>query len=123
MNTFLTAGFSPGRRRNFPGLGILSRSCSTQFHTGPGVVRESHLFIFRSLDDRNYVAAHPTAAALACISFMPLFAMEYLNEASVGTANRAYVTNPGADAVLKQAMQGHEGARSLRAEEGRGASA
>jgi sulfate/thiosulfate transport system permease protein len=45
-----------------------------------GLTETSTLFIFRSLDDRNYVAAYAMATVLAGISFVLLFAMEYLRK-------------------------------------------
>ena len=42
-----------------------------------GLTETSTLYIFRSLDDRNYVAAYATAAVLAALSFLILFAMEF----------------------------------------------
>lgn len=48
-----------------------------------GLTETSTLFIFRSLDDRNYVAAYATAALLAAISFVVLFAMEFFKKRSM----------------------------------------
>lgn len=45
-----------------------------------GLTETSTLFIFRSLDDRNYVAAYATAALLAGVSFLVLFAMEFFRK-------------------------------------------
>lgn len=47
-----------------------------------GLTETATLFIFRSLDDRNYVAAYAMATVLALISFVLLFAMEYLRKRS-----------------------------------------
>lgn len=48
-----------------------------------GLTETSTLYICRSLDDRNYVAAHATAAVLASISFLILFAMEFFRKRSL----------------------------------------
>ncbi|MBI3940773.1 MAG: sulfate ABC transporter permease [Acidobacteria bacterium] len=42
-----------------------------------GLTETSTLFIFRSLDDRNYVAAYATALVLAFLSFSVLILMEF----------------------------------------------
>ena len=47
-----------------------------------GLTETSTLFIFRSLDDRNYVAAYSTAALLALISFVVLVCMEIFRKRS-----------------------------------------
>ena len=47
-----------------------------------GLTETSTLFIFRSLDDRNYVAAYSTAALLATISFVVLVCMEMFRKRS-----------------------------------------
>ena len=47
-----------------------------------GLTETSTLFIFRSLDDRNYVAAYSTAAVLAAISFVVLVCMELFRKRS-----------------------------------------
>lgn len=47
-----------------------------------GLTETATLFIFRSLDDRNYVGAYAMAAVLAGISFVLLLAMEYLKKRS-----------------------------------------
>jgi sulfate transport system permease protein len=47
-----------------------------------GLTETSTLFIFRSLDDRNYVAAYSTAAVLATISFIVLICMEMFRKRS-----------------------------------------
>lgn len=47
-----------------------------------GLTETSTLFIFRSLDDRNYVAAYSTAAVLATISFIVLICMELFRKRS-----------------------------------------
>lgn len=47
-----------------------------------GLTETSTLFIFRSLDDRNYVAAYATAALLAAISFIILIGMEFFRKRS-----------------------------------------
>lgn len=47
-----------------------------------GLTETSTLFIFRSLDDRNYVAAYSTAAVLAAISFIVLVCMELFRKRS-----------------------------------------
>lgn len=47
-----------------------------------GLTETSTLFIFRSLDDRNYVAAYATATVLAGLSFLILFAMEFFKKRS-----------------------------------------
>jgi sulfate/thiosulfate transport system permease protein len=49
-----------------------------------GLTETSTLFIFRSLDDRNYVAAYSTAAVLAAISFVVLVCMELFRKRSQG---------------------------------------
>ncbi|HVF28380.1 MAG TPA: sulfate ABC transporter permease subunit, partial [Pyrinomonadaceae bacterium] len=49
-----------------------------------GLTETSTLFIFRSLDDRNYVAAYTTAGLLAAISFFILIGMEILRKRSRG---------------------------------------
>lgn len=49
-----------------------------------GLTETSTLFIFRSLDDRNYVAAYSTAAVLAVISFVVLVCMELFRKRSHG---------------------------------------
>ena len=49
-----------------------------------GLTETSTLFIFRSLDDRNYVAAYSTAAVLAAISFVVLVCMELFRKRSHG---------------------------------------
>lgn len=51
-----------------------------------GLTETSTLFIFRSLDDRNYVAAYSTAALLATISFVVLVCMEVFRKRSHGAA-------------------------------------
>lgn len=51
-----------------------------------GLTETSTLFIFRSLDDRNYVAAYSTAALLATISFVVLVCMEWFRKRSHGAA-------------------------------------
>jgi sulfate/thiosulfate transport system permease protein len=48
-----------------------------------GLTETSTLYIFRSLDDRNYVAAYAMAAVLAGFSFLILFAMEFFRKRSV----------------------------------------
>src|SRR5215210_7409043 len=50
-----------------------------------GPTETSTLFIFRSLDDRNYVAAYSTAAVLATISFIFLICMEVFRKRSQHT--------------------------------------
>jgi sulfate/thiosulfate transport system permease protein len=45
-----------------------------------GLTETSTLFIFRSLDDRNYVAAYSMALVLALISFSILMLMEFLKQ-------------------------------------------
>ena len=47
-----------------------------------GLTETSTLFIFRSLDDRNTVAAYSTAALLALISFVVLVCMEIFRKRS-----------------------------------------
>ncbi|MGB7921757.1 MAG: sulfate ABC transporter permease subunit [Pyrinomonadaceae bacterium] len=47
-----------------------------------GLTETSTLFIFRSLDDRNTVAAYSTAAVLAVISFVVLVCMEMFRKRS-----------------------------------------
>lgn len=47
-----------------------------------GLTETSTLYIFRSLDDRNYTAAYATAAVLACISFIILAMMEIFRKRS-----------------------------------------
>lgn len=47
-----------------------------------GLTETSTLFIFRSLDDRNYVGAYATATVLAALSFLILFAMEFFRKRS-----------------------------------------
>jgi sulfate transport system permease protein len=47
-----------------------------------GLTETSTLFIFRSLDDRNHVAAYAMAMALALISFSMLMLMEFLKKRS-----------------------------------------
>lgn len=47
-----------------------------------GLTETSTLYIFRSLDDRNYTAAYATAAVLACISFVILALMEMFRKRS-----------------------------------------
>ena len=51
-----------------------------------GLTETSTLFIFRSLDDRNYVAAYSTAAVLATISFIVLICMEWFRKRSHGAS-------------------------------------
>jgi sulfate transport system permease protein len=48
-----------------------------------GLTETSTLYIFRSLDDRNYVAAYATAVELAAISFIILIAMEFFRKQSL----------------------------------------
>jgi sulfate transport system permease protein len=50
-----------------------------------GLTETSTLYIFRSLDDRNYVAAYATAVELAAISFIILIAMELFRKQSLKT--------------------------------------
>jgi sulfate transport system permease protein len=45
-----------------------------------GLTETSTLFIFRSLDDRNYVGAYSMAVVLAAISFVILMAIEFLKK-------------------------------------------
>lgn len=45
-----------------------------------GLTETSTLFIFRSLDDRNYIAAYSTAAVLATMSFLVLVCMEFFRK-------------------------------------------
>lgn len=47
-----------------------------------GLTETSTLFIFRSLDDRNYIAAYSTAAVLATMSFLVLVCMEFFRKRS-----------------------------------------
>jgi sulfate transport system permease protein len=47
-----------------------------------GLTETSTLFIFRSLDDRNHVAAYAMAMVLALISFSMLMLMEFLRKRS-----------------------------------------
>lgn len=47
-----------------------------------GLTETSTLFIFRSLDDRNYIAAYSTAAVLATMSFLVLICMEFFRKRS-----------------------------------------
>ena len=47
-----------------------------------GLTETSTLFIFRSLDDRNYTAAYATAAVLAAISFVIMIGMEIFRKRS-----------------------------------------
>jgi sulfate transport system permease protein len=47
-----------------------------------GLTETSTLYIFRSLDDRNAVAAYATAAELAAISFVMLIVMELVRKRS-----------------------------------------
>jgi sulfate/thiosulfate transport system permease protein len=47
-----------------------------------GLTETSTLFIFRSLDDRNYVGAYAMAMALALISFTILMLMEFFKKRS-----------------------------------------
>jgi sulfate transport system permease protein len=42
-----------------------------------GLTETSTLFIFRSLDDRNYTAAYATSLLLACITFVIFIMMEF----------------------------------------------
>lgn len=49
-----------------------------------GLTETSTLFIFRSLDDRNYIAAYSTAAVLATMSFLVLVCMEFFRKRSHG---------------------------------------
>jgi sulfate/thiosulfate transport system permease protein len=46
-----------------------------------GLTETSTLFIFRSLDDRNYTAAYATALLLACITFVIFVVMEFFRSA------------------------------------------
>jgi sulfate transport system permease protein len=50
-----------------------------------GLTETSTLYIFRSLDDRNSVAAYATAAELAAISFIMLLVMEFVRKRSGAT--------------------------------------
>jgi sulfate transport system permease protein len=50
-----------------------------------GLTETSTLYIFRSLDDRNYVAAYATATVLAAISFVILLGMEFFRKRSLET--------------------------------------
>jgi len=43
-----------------------------------GYTETSTIFIFRSLDDRNYVGANAMAVVLAAISFVVLLAIEFV---------------------------------------------
>jgi sulfate transport system permease protein len=45
-----------------------------------GLTETATLFVFRSLDDRNYVGAYAMAVVLAAISFAILALMEWLNK-------------------------------------------
>jgi len=45
-----------------------------------GLTETSTLFIFRSLDDRNYVGAYAMAMVLALISFTILMMMEFFKK-------------------------------------------
>lgn len=45
-----------------------------------GLTETSTLFIFRSLDDRNYTAAYATALLLACITFIIFIMMEFFRK-------------------------------------------
>jgi sulfate transport system permease protein len=45
-----------------------------------GLTETSTLFIFRSLDDRNYVGANAMAVVLAAISFVVLMVIEFLKK-------------------------------------------
>ena len=47
-----------------------------------GLTETSTLYIFRTLDDRNYTAAYSTAALLACICFAVLVVMEFFKKRS-----------------------------------------
>ena len=47
-----------------------------------GLTETSTLYIFRTLDDRNYTAAYSTAALLACICFVVLVVMEFFRKRS-----------------------------------------
>jgi sulfate transport system permease protein len=47
-----------------------------------GLTETSTLFIFRSLDDRNYVAAYSTAAVLGAMSFIVMVWMEFFRKRS-----------------------------------------
>jgi len=47
-----------------------------------GLTETSTLYIFRTLDDRNYTAAYATAAVLACICFIVLVVMELFKKRS-----------------------------------------
>ena len=51
-----------------------------------GLTETSTLFIFRSLDDRNYVAAYSMAVVLAGICFLILMAIEYARARAEKTA-------------------------------------
>jgi sulfate transport system permease protein len=51
-----------------------------------GLTETSTLFIFRSLDDRNYVAAYSMAVVLAGICFLILMAIEYARSRAEKTA-------------------------------------
>jgi sulfate/thiosulfate transport system permease protein len=48
-----------------------------------GLTETSTLFIFRSLDDRNYTAAYATALLLACITFIIFVMMEFFRRDGV----------------------------------------
>ena len=50
-----------------------------------GLSETSTLYIFRSLDDRNYVGAYATAAVLAAIPFVILLGMEFFRKRSLET--------------------------------------
>jgi sulfate transport system permease protein len=52
-----------------------------------GLTETSTLFIFRSLDDRNYTVAYATALELACITFIIFVLMEFFRSAVI-TAER-----------------------------------
>ena len=45
-----------------------------------GSTETSTLFIFRSLDDRNYVGANAMAVVLAAISFVILMVIEFFKK-------------------------------------------
>jgi sulfate transport system permease protein len=45
-----------------------------------GLTETSTLFIFRSLDDRNYIGANAMAVVLAAISFVVLMVIEFLKK-------------------------------------------
>jgi len=45
-----------------------------------GYTETSTIFIFRSLDDRNYVGANAMAVVLAAISFVVLLAIEFVKK-------------------------------------------